>query len=84
MSPDAAIYARLIGVPPPADAAALALRLASAVQEVTALLREASAAMRAGPNTAAARRIPALLVQAEVAVAEQARCTRELVAALAA
>lgn len=91
MSPDAALYARLADQPPvepqpptldPADAA---LRMTEAVQELTSLIRQASACvgeMRLG-RQGAVLRLPLLLARAESAVAEQHRCSGILVRALA-
>ena len=85
-SPDAALFAALIGSPsrpPPRtepDLADLVLRLAGSVRQTTAMLREASACLameRGGP------RLPGLLARAEVASLDQAECTAALIRHLA-
>jgi len=82
-SPDALLFEALIRATPqePRDELAdLVLRLAGAVRQTTAALREASACLaeeQGGP------RLPQLLARAEAASLEQADCTTALIRHLA-
>jgi hypothetical protein len=83
-SPDAAIFARLLArdvAPPGEDPTELVLRLTSAVQEVTALLRAASAQLGQGRTEWRAEELAHLanlLSEAERAAHIQAACTAVL------
>lgn len=89
-SPDATLFAALLAARAPeeaTDSASLVLRLAEAVQEVTAHLREASAALsapRATWTAAEMARLARLLAAAERASRVQGACTEELLRLLAA
>ena len=82
MNPDAAIFARLTqqgpGLQP--DPVAAAHRMTEAAQELTSLIRQASACvseLRLGRQVAVMR-LPILLARAEDAVTEQHRCSHIL------
>ncbi len=83
MSPDAVLFTRLVGPPPPEalpDIAEAAEALTSAVQDTTDALREASSAMaalRAG-RRGAAERMATTLARLELHLATQNRRTRDL------
>ncbi|MFL1461964.1 hypothetical protein ACI6QG_07160 [Roseococcus sp. DSY-14] len=83
MSPDAALYARLVGAPAPGALPALASAaeaLEAAVRDTTDALREADAAMaalRAG-RRGAADRLAAALARLDLLLALQDRHTRSL------
>jgi hypothetical protein len=87
MNPDAAIFARLTQQGPALqpDPAEAAHRMTEAAQELTSLIREASACvseLRLG-RQGAVMRLPILLARAEDAVAEQHRCSHILARAFA-
>ena len=82
LSPDAALFAALLGAsptarrPPEPDLADLVLCLVQSVRRSTAALRDASACFAREPD---GERLAALLAQAQAAALDQAECTAALV-----